>query len=138
MPTLNLECPCKSIALEVSGDPLAQFYCHCDDCQKMHGGAYMPESVYKADHVKVTRGEPAQWVLSRNPRFFCSSCGAKLFVDVVSMKLRGVNGYLLPKEAFQAKLHVNCDFAVRPLKDELPHFRRMPASFGGSDDKVDW
>ena len=38
-----------------------QFYCHCDDCQTVHGAAYVPESVYPANAVRVTRGATSSW-----------------------------------------------------------------------------
>ena len=43
---------CGAVEIEISGEPVAQFYCHCDDCQVVHGGAYVPESVYAADAVR--------------------------------------------------------------------------------------
>ena len=48
----------------------------------MHGGAYVPESVYPADAVKVVRGDPLTWRLKRSPRFTCRECGTRLFIDV--------------------------------------------------------
>jgi hypothetical protein len=28
-------CRCGAVEIEISGAPIAQFYCHCDDCQVM-------------------------------------------------------------------------------------------------------
>ena len=64
----KIQCRCGATELEISADPIVQFYCHCDDCQAVHGGAYAPESVYPADDVKVVRGDPMAWKLKRNPR----------------------------------------------------------------------
>jgi hypothetical protein len=136
--SLSLPCRCGGVHLEVSGEPLVQFFCHCDDCQAMHGAAYVPESVYPADSVAVTRGTAAQWTLKRNPRFFCPTCGTRLFVDVLALGVRGVNSLLLPPGVFQPSFHMQCQFAVRPVLDGLPHFRSRPARFGGSDEPVDW
>lgn len=134
----NLTCPCGGVELAVRGVPLAQFYCHCDDCRKMTSGAYAAESVYRAKEVEVTRGEAAVWMLSRNPRHFCAACGGRLFIDVIAQHLRGVNGFMLPLEAFRPQFHVNCRFAVLAVRDGLTHYAGMPAAFGGSDDTVDW
>ncbi len=68
MKTVEIACRCGGVNIEVSGEPIAQFYCHCDDCQVVHGGAYVPESVYPAEAVRVTRGDPTAWALKRNPR----------------------------------------------------------------------
>ena len=134
----TVSCPCGAIELSVRGEPVAQFFCHCDDCRKMTSGAYAAESVYREGDLVVARGEPATWTLSRNPRHFCGTCGERLFIEVAGRGLRGLNGFLLPAGAFAAKIHVNCRFAVMPVKDGLPHYAGMPTSFGGSEEKVDW
>ncbi len=134
----TLTCPCRSVEVVVRGTPLAQFYCHCDDCRTMNSGAYSAESVYQEGEVEVTRGQPAVWTLKRNPRHYCAGCGGRLFIEIASRKLRGVNAFLLPADAFQPRFHVNCRFAVLPVRDGLTHYAGMPASFGGSDDVVDW
>ncbi len=138
MKAMAIECRCGAVELEVSDEPIAQFYCHCDDCQVVHGAAYVPESVYPAQAVKVVRGEPTAWKLKRNPRVTCSACGTRLFIDVLALGLRGVNGYLLPPGSFSPAFHMNCQFAVRPLLDGLPHFKGRPPQFGGSNERVDW
>jgi hypothetical protein len=138
MKTLTLPCRCGAVELTVRGEPLVQMYCHCDDCQAVHGGAYVPESVYPASAVEVTRGTPSTWKLKRSPRFTCTTCGTRLFIEVLPLGLRGVNGYLLPAEEWKPTLHMQCQFAVRPVKDDLPHFKGRPARFAGSDETVDW
>ncbi len=134
----EIQCRCGAVRLELTCEPLAQFFCHCDDCQAVHGAAYVPESVYPADAVKVARGDPSTWRLKKNPRFTCRECGTRLFIDVRSLGLRGVNGYLLQPRQFNATFHMQCQFAVRPVRDDLPHFKSRPARFGGSDETVDW
>jgi len=136
--TQHLSCRCGAVAIEISAAPIAQFYCHCDDCQAVHGAAYVPESVYPADAVRVTRGEPLTWALRRSPRYTCPACGTRLFIDVLGRGLRGVNGYLLPPGGFNAAYHMQCQFAVNPVRDELPHYRGRAPQFGGPDERVDW
>jgi hypothetical protein len=136
--TVTIQCRCGAVAVEVSGEPIVQMFCHCDDCQAVHGAAYVPESVYPADAVRVVRGEPSTWKLKRSPRYTCRDCGTRLFIDVLPLKLRGVNGWLLPPGKFRAAFHMQCKFAVRPVKDDLPHYASRPARFGGSDEVVDW
>jgi hypothetical protein len=138
MSDLSLSCRCGAVQLEVSGEPLVQFFCHCDDCQAMHGAAYVPESVYPADKVNVRQGTPSSWTLKRNPRLFCSDCGTRLFVDVLALGVRGVSGTLLPPGAFTPSFHMHCRYALAPVPDGLPHYRGRPARFGGSDETVDW
>jgi hypothetical protein len=138
MTATRVQCRCGEVEIELTAKPLVQLYCHCDDCQAVHGAAYVPESVYPSDAVTIIRGAPRTWTLKRNPRFFCGECGTRLFIEVLAFKLRGLNGYLLPEGQFRPAFHVHCRFAVRPVSDELPHFKAMPARFSGSDEVVDW
>jgi hypothetical protein len=135
---MSVQCRCGAVGVEITAEPIVQFYCHCDDCQAVHGGAYAPESVYPADAVKVVRGDPTNWKLKRNPRVTCRECGTRMFIDVLGRDLRGVNGFLLPPGEFKAAFHVQCQFAVRPVVDDLPHYKAMPKRFGGSDETVEW
>jgi hypothetical protein len=135
---MRLNCRCGAIELDISAEPVAQFFCHCDDCQAVHGAAYVPESVYPAAAVTVVKGTPVDWTLKRNPRFFCGQCGTRLFIEVAALKLRGLNGYLLPEGSFLPTFHMQCRYAVHPLSDGLPHFRSRAPQFGGSDERVDW
>jgi hypothetical protein len=52
--------------------------------------------------------------------------------------VRGVSGFLLPSDMFKPAFHSQCRYAVLPVKDDLPHFKGLPASFGGSDETVGW
>ena len=135
---MHVRCRCGAVEMEISAEPIVQFFCHCDDCQAVHGAAYVPESVYPADAVTIVKGEPAAWTLKRNPRFFCPICGTRLFIEVKAVNLRGVNGYILPAGAFRPQFHMQCQFAVRPVDDDLPHYRSRAPQFGGPDERVDW
>jgi hypothetical protein len=135
---MNVQCACGAVELRLDGAPLAQFYCHCDDCQRVHGGAYAPEAIYPASAVSVLRGATRSWALKTTPRVSCAKCGTRLYADVVDQGLRGVSGYLLPEGAFEPAFHMHCRFALLPVRDPLPHYRGLPSAFGGSDEVVAW
>lgn len=135
--TLRVECPCGAVAIDLTGEPLLQFYCHCDDCQLVHGAACVPVVMYPASAVSVARGEPVSWQLRRTPRRSCSACGTRLFAEP-NPRLRGVIASLLPPGRFVPEFHIHCGLARVPVKDALPHYRTLPARLGGSDELVDW
>jgi hypothetical protein len=135
---MRVQCRCGQVELGLAGEPAVQFFCHCDDCQAAHGAAYAPESVYPSAAVAFVRGEAKFWALKRNPRYFCAECGTRLFIDALALSARGVNGYLLPAGEFRPQFHMQCQFAVRPVADALPHYKSFPKRFGGSDETVDW
>lgn len=68
----------------------------------------------------------------------CATCGTHLFTDVTSADLRSVNAFLLPKGEFNPQLHVQCQHAILPVVDNLPHYNGFTASFGGTEEFVAW
>jgi hypothetical protein len=44
----------------------------------------------------------------------------------------------MPKGVFQPKFHMQCQFALMPVRDDLPHYKGYPAMLGGTDDLVGW
>lgn len=138
MNTFSATCNCGTVKLEISGDAVAQFYCHCDDCQAVHGAAYIPVAMFPTTAVKVVAGEPSVWMRKQTPRFSCPRCGTRLFAEPAGMGVFGVIAHLLPPGRFQPAFHVQCQHSVLPIDDELPHFKGYPAAFGGSDEKVPW
>ena len=129
---------CGAVKVELSGDPVAQFYCHCDDCQAVHHAAYVPIAMYPVESIKVLSGSPMTFKLKNNPRTTCRECGTRLFAEPPGMGVSGVVAYLLPKGSFKPAFHIQCQHALLPIKDDLPHFKGFPKVFGGSDDVVDW
>ena len=138
MSTKEVSCRCGAVKLLITGEPVAQLYCHCDDCQAAHGAAYVPVAIYPAQAVEVIKGNPTPMVANTLPRIRCVECGAHLFNDVESHGLRNVNGYLLPKGEFKPQFHVQCQYAVLPVVDNLPHYKGLPTAFGGADELVSW
>lgn len=134
---MNISCLCSAVQIRISAEPIAQFWCHCADCQTVHGAAYVAESIYPATGVEIVSGETTSFALKRTPRISCAKCSTRLLVELPDIEMRAVNGYLL-KEAFKPALHIHCREAATPVKDGLPHFASMPAAFGGDDRMVDW
>jgi hypothetical protein len=79
---VEVQCRCGAVGVELTGEPSAQFFCHCDDCQAAHGAAYIPVAMYPASAVKVTRGDPSAWKVRVTPRMTCRHCGTRIFADV--------------------------------------------------------
>lgn len=135
---IEVSCQCGSVALQITGAPIAQVYCHCTDCQIAHGAAYSLNSVYLADDIQILRGTTATDIIQVTPRLRCIDCATRLFNEVSAAGLRSLNAYLLPDGYFTPHFHLHCDDAVLPVQDELPHFRALPLAFGGSDEVTDW
>jgi hypothetical protein len=133
-----VQCNCGAVKVELTGDPIAQFYCHCDDCQKVHGAAYVPVAMYPIPATKIVSGEPSMTKLRVTPRAMCKDCGTRIFAEPGTMGVRGVVATVLPKGIFKPQFHVQCQHAMLPVKDLLPHYKGYPKMWGGSDDRVEW
>ena len=134
----TIQCRCGAVKVELTGEPVSQFFCHCDDCQAAHGAAYIPIALYPTDAVKVVAGTPKSWKLRTMPRMSCPECGTRIFAEPPGVGMRGVVGALLPEGKFKPTFHIQTRFAVRPVRDELPHFKGLPAAFGGTDETIGW
>jgi hypothetical protein len=138
MNAITVGCHCGETQIQIAAEPMAQLHCHCDDCQKAHSAAYISAVLYPANAVTVLEGEPVAFVQKRTPRMRCPLCGTFLFSELSEFGLRSVNAYILPAGYFQPQFHVQCQYAVHPIADNLPHYKAFPAKFGGSDEQVNW
>lgn len=131
MNNVEIKCLCGSVNVKLTGDPVVQAYCHCQDCQAAHGAAYISTAAYPSSAVEVVKGEPVPLVVKTTPRIRCQHCGTFLFTEVEAADLRSVNASLLPQGHFKPQLHLHCEDAVLPVVDNLPHYKDLPAAFGG-------
>jgi hypothetical protein len=138
MTVTTVQCLCGAIKLELGGEPLACFYCHCDDCQAVHGAAYLPAALYRTAQTRIVAGEPARWKRKTTTRATCVACGTRVFAEPPGLEIRSITAYLLPEGVFRPTFHVQCQHALLPVNDDLPHFKGFPAMLGGSDEPVAW
>jgi hypothetical protein len=137
MAITQVRCSCGRVEVQLTGEPMAQYVCHCDDCQAVHGKAF-PVALYPASAVVVTCGEPVALTLRTSPRTKCGHCETYLYAEVPGLPFRGINGALLPDGQFIPEFHVQCRFAVVQIHDELPHYRDTPTTFRGSGELMSW
>jgi len=77
------QCLCGEIIYSVDVDPVFAGNCHCKDCQRSSGSAYIPAMVFPEKDVLVsgrvkyfeTQAESGD----THKRGFCSNCGSQLF-----------------------------------------------------------
>jgi hypothetical protein len=82
-------CLCGEISYSVEAEPLFSGNCHCKDCQRSSGSAFIPAMLFTEESVSV-RGE-AKYFESvadnghMHQRGFCPNCGSQLFAKFDSM-----------------------------------------------------
>lgn len=76
-------CQCGRVRYECSAEPVFTGNCHCRDCQKATGGAYVPALAVPAPALKIT-GEVTFYESRADSgntfsRGFCPNCGGRMF-----------------------------------------------------------
>ena len=83
MDNLTGGCQCGALRYECSAEPLFSGNCHCRDCQKATGGAYVPAFAVPISAVKIA-GQVKYYdsradSVNTFSRGFCPTCGSRVF-----------------------------------------------------------
>jgi len=121
-------CLCGEIIYSVDSEPLFSGNCHCKDCQRSSGSAYVPALVFLEKDITI--GGQAKYFESASDsgsihtRGFCSNCGSQLFAKFSAMPgLLGIkagtldhSSHYVPKLDFYVASATPWDF----MNPELP------------------
>ncbi|HXZ54767.1 MAG TPA: GFA family protein [Burkholderiales bacterium] len=133
--TYHGSCFCGAVEVEVSGEPAAMGYCHCDSCRSWAKAPVNAFTLWKPEAVKVTKGAENVASFSKTPRShrkWCKVCGGHLFTDHPLWGVVDVYAATIPDFPYHAGIHVNYQETVLPMKDGLPKMKDYPAEMGGS------
>ncbi len=135
----NGNCFCGAVQIEVSGDPAAMGYCHCESCRHWSAGPINAFSLWPPDNVKITAGTENVETYAKTDnshRKWCTKCGGHLMTDQPGMGLVHVYAAVIPSLDFQPQVHVFYSEKVVSIKDGLPKMVDVPAEMGGSGDTL--
>ncbi|KAF7308948.1 DUF636-domain-containing protein [Mycena kentingensis (nom. inval.)] len=93
-PTRLGSCLCKRVRFSVVGNPFSYAVCHCTNCKKSAGSAFMANAFFPPDKITITEGKELvkQYADSDTTsgstllRHFCSGCGSSLFLSSPTKK----------------------------------------------------
>jgi len=72
-------CHCGKVRFEITGQPNWLGRCHCRDCQKISGTAYMAYAGFDTRQVKFLSATPKEYKSSSAvTRTFCDICGSPI------------------------------------------------------------
>lgn len=71
-------CLCGSLRYEAAGEPYNITHCHCADCRKGSGAAFVTWASFRRDDFQFTAGDPSEINFSGKHRLFCAHCGTPL------------------------------------------------------------
>ena len=77
-------CLCGAIRYQVTGEPVRTAICHCDDCRKATGAAFVTNVFVRTEDLKIVQGAPKQFQHKTDSgntmtKEFCGDCGSQLF-----------------------------------------------------------
>ena len=77
-------CMCGAVALELTGDPAVQAFCHCESCRGWLGAPIHAASLWPAASVRIAKGADELGTDTRTEashRKVCKRCGTPVLVD---------------------------------------------------------
>jgi hypothetical protein len=79
-------CACGAVRYRLASDPLFTHCCHCLDCQRQTGSAFVINLLIEADRVELLEGDPQPVAVPRDggrtQRIFrCPSCQVAVFSE---------------------------------------------------------
>ena len=90
-------CSCGAVRYRLTSEPLFVHCCHCLNCQRQTGSAFVVNLLLEADRVELTAGEPRPVDVPRDDGssqtiFRCPSCGVAVFSLYSHPAVRFVRG----------------------------------------------
>jgi len=132
-------CFCGAVEVEVTGEPVLQGYCHCNDCRAWSGTPVTAYALWPEDKVRVTGGEDALRAYSKNGttvRQFCGTCGGAVMTASTGVGLVDVYPMTIDGFRFEPRAHIDYELRIVDMKDGLPKFRGRPVP-GGANETMD-
>ncbi|MEM7220278.1 MAG: GFA family protein [Pseudomonadota bacterium] len=132
-------CLCGGVRYRIERRFLNAMHCHCDMCQRVHGGAFSTHLIVRPQQLVWERGEAelVEYASSASGRrLFCPICGAQMLIHgqsgdgtlaVPAGTLDGdppltILGHMFAAEAL----------AWSVADPDLPRYPGWPPGFGGS------
>ena len=129
------QCFCGAVRFEVTGEPAAQGYCHCESCRSWSAGPVNAFTLWNPEALRVTQGREHIHSYNKTPRSLrksCDVCGGHLFTEHPMWNLVDVYAAKIPSLDFKPAVHVNYQETKLRMHDGLPKMKDMPAPMGGS------
>jgi len=124
-------CACGAVRYRMISAPMFVHCCHCHDCQRQTGSAFVLNALIETDRVEISSGEPRAFLMrsdSGRPHrvFRCPACGTAVWSEYGGLRsLRFVRvGTLDDPSALAPNVHiyVRSKLSWVTLPDDVPAF----------------
>lgn len=128
-------CLCGRVCYEYSGDIEEVSMCHCKQCQKAQGSAFVAVAPIRSAGFRITQGAECLKEFrasSGKARVFCGECGSPLYSDrddrpdVKRLRLGTLDTPVSARERYHAWVSSKAEWF--DLADDLPEFPELPPS----------
>jgi len=105
-------CSCGAVRYRLSSEPLFVHCCHCLNCQRQTGSAFVINLLIEADRVEVVSGDPQPVDAPRDDGsvqriYRCPNCQVAVFSEYGRPEVRFVRGGTLDEPwAVQPDVHI--------------------------------
>jgi hypothetical protein len=119
---LTGRCACGSVRYQLLAQPMFVHCCHCDDCQRLTGSAFVLNAIIETQAIKLIRGKPVAVPVPREDGphdiYRCPTCQTAVWSDYGRRSnLRFVRvGTLEKPSALKPDVHIFTRWKVKWLK----------------------
>jgi len=90
-PTFEGACACGQVRYRMCSAPMFVHCCHCKDCQRQTGTAFVLNALIETDRIELQSGDPKPYVMptdSGRPHtvFRCPDCGTAVWSEYGGLK----------------------------------------------------
>ena len=90
-------CACGAVRYRLTSDPLVTHCCHCLNCQRQAGSAFVINLLIETDRVELVAGDPQPFDVPRDDGskqkiFRCPTCQVAVYSQYTRPQMRYVRG----------------------------------------------
>ena len=123
-------CACGAVRYRLTADPLFVHCCHCSNCQRQTGSAFVVNLLIEADRVEVLAGDPQPVDVPRDDGstqriFRCPTCHVAVFSEYGRPEVRFVRAGTLDDPTSvtpDAHIYTRSKVGWVALPDSVPAF----------------
>ena len=126
-------CECQRVQFQIDGEITDFSHCHCSQCRRVHGAAYVSFAEVKRHDFKLLSGQEDLAVYRSSPaneRQFCRVCGANILMQVGAepdyyyIAMGTINDQPVLPPAYH--IFVGSKAPWHHIHDDLPQYQEEP------------
>ena len=134
-------CICGAVKLEITGEPFAMAFCHCESCRRWCGAPVHAGALWPTACVNVVVGAERLATFERSPnsgslRRFCPACGCPVLIEHPGVGMTDVPAVSVRGLEFKPTLHTHYPERVVSFRDGLPKYKNFDPAIVGSGETV--